>query len=333
VPAADENEEKLMRVFERVLGCEGFSVTDSFFDLGGHSLLVFKLISACAQELHYRPSVTDIFSAPSVRELCARMKTVDRSPYVNLVPLLPSPGKPLIVFVHAASGSAMPFFEVGQHLKADFSIYALQASEVTPGSHEVTLIEQLAAKYTEAVDSIRGLSPLIIASMGGCVALEMARHWRQRGVDIAAILMLDTLLPPKALASADEREAARQAILDLDVLGEEGWALAQIAEASELIARLERSLDANRRAFLEYQPDWFEAEVDYLRATEPFLNEARNFSAVYATPDRGWGKYIQKITVHEVAGHHFNLVAKENAESLAKTLRSIAGTRLTFSFV
>lgn len=335
VPAADENEEKLKRVFERVLGCEGFSVTDSFFDLGGHSLLVFKLISACAQELHYRPSVTDIFSAPSVRELCARMKTFDRSPGENLVPLFPSPGKPLIVFVHAASGSAMPFFEVGQHLKADFSIYALQASEGTPGGHEVTLIEQLAANYAEAVDSIRGLSPLIIAgwSMGGCVALEMARHWHQRGVDTAAILMLDTLLPPKALASADEREAARQAILDLDVLGEEGWALAQIAEASDLIARLERALDVNRRAFLEYKPDWFEAEVDYLRAAEPFLNEARNFSAVFATPDRGWGTYIQKVAVHGVAGHHFNLVAKENAESLAETIRSIAGMRLTFSLV
>jgi amino acid adenylation domain-containing protein len=332
VPPSGESEERMKCVFEQVLGCEGVSVTDSFFNLGGHSLLVFKLISMCVQEFSYRPSVADIFSSPSVRELCARMDSSDRRSDGNLVPLVPTPGKPIIVFIHAASGSALPFFEVAKRLSEDFSTFGLQASEVDDDNRDVTSIENLARSYVEAVDAIRGMSPLIIAgwSMGGCVGLEMVRQWRERGVDVAGLLMLDTLLPPKVLASADVRAEARRTILGIDVLGHEGLAPSQPDETSDTIARIERQLDANRLAFLDYEPAWFDGEIDYLRAVEPFP-DARKLPDTYSLADRGWGPHVRSVAVHDIAGNHFSLVSKEYAAALADTIRNVIEARLSFS--
>lgn len=334
VPSSGDSEERLKRVFEQVLGREGISVTDSFFNLGGHSLLVFKLISACAQEFHYRPSVADVFSSPSVRELSARMKASDRRPSASLVPLALTPGKPIIIFVHAGSGSALPFFEVAKRLGTDFSAFGLQALEVDDDSRMAS-IESLAASYVEAVDAVRGLSPLIIAgwSMGGCVGLEMVRLWREQGIDVAAILMLDTFAPPKVLASDDARAEARRAILEMDVLRLERDALSQLDEASDTVARLERILESNRRAFLDYEPSWFDGEIDFLRAVEPFPETGDEFPKTYSLADRGWGPQVRSVEVHDIAGNHFNLIAKENADALADTIRSIAEARLSFSVV
>jgi thioesterase domain-containing protein len=331
VPPSGEGEERLKRIFERVLGREDVSVTDSFFDLGGHSLLVFKLISACAQELHYRPSVPDIFSSPSVRELNAKMSLPGRVSNASLTPLNPAPGKPIIVFIHAASGSALPFYEVAKRLADDFSIFGLQAPDFDQDNHPSTSIKGLAASYIEEVDAVRGLSPVILAgwSMGGCVGLEMARRWRERGVEVAAVLMLDSFVPPGVLATAAERAEARKAIEETDFLGLEGIA----EDASEAATRLGHALRANRSAFLDYELIWFDGDVDYLRAVEPFPKTPVKFPAIYSSPDRGWGSHVRSVTAHDIAGNHFNLFAKENAAALADTIRGIAEARLSFSIV
>lgn len=327
-----EQEQRLLSIFEQILGTSGISVTDSFFELGGHSLLVFKLIAACAQELHVRPTVADVFSAPTVRELAARMSSSPGDPNASLVPLGPKPGKRLLVFVHAASGSVLPFFEVARRLD-DFSTYGLQSPEGDDAAAAAQSVHDLAARYVEAVDAVRGMSPVILAgwSMGGCVALEMAQRWRARGVDVAAVLMLDTWIPPAVLASPAEQAALRRTILDLDVLGLEGFSAEELDETPDAIARLSRVLDRNRVAFLDYDAPWFDGEVDLLRAAEAFPDPTARFPDEYALSDRGWHRRIRGVRVRAIAGNHFTLIAKENAGALASAIREIVDARLAYT--
>ena len=328
VRAQGDLEPRLKRIYESVLGVRDISVTDSFFSLGGHSLLIFKLITACSQELHVRPSVADVFAAASVRELAERMSSSLANPESNLVPLVPGAGKPLLVFVHAASGSAVPFFEVATHLADDYSTFALQSPKAG-GRGLRHSVEDLAARYFEAVDPLRGVAPLILAgwSLGGCVALEMARRWRQHGVEPNAILMLDTWVPPRVLTSAAAQAMARRAIHEIDVLGLEGLRSAELAETA-MVARLTEVLDANRAAFLDYDPAWFEGEVDLLRASDPIPDPAARFPDEYRRHDAGWERRISSVSVHEVPGNHFTLIAKENAGRLAATIRHVVEVRL-----
>ena len=68
-----ETEKALCSIFEEILGMERVGATDSFFDLGGSSLMVTNvMVSAEKQGLHF--AYSDVFSHPSARSLAAFLK-------------------------------------------------------------------------------------------------------------------------------------------------------------------------------------------------------------------------------------------------------------------
>lgn len=335
VAPSGEVETRMKRIFERVTGRESVSVVDSFFDLGGHSLLIFKLIAECEREFHFRPSAADVFSSPSVRELCTRIASQDRGCRKNLVPLGVQPGKPMVVFVHAASGSILPFVELARHIGPDYSTFGLESPEQEDLPHQQWTIEGLAERYVGAVDEVRDLSPVVLVgwSMGGCVCIEMVRRWQQQGTEVAALLMLDSWLPPATLSSPDQRADTRRLIEAIDVLEFEGVAPSEPAATTDALVRLRRALELNRHAFIHYEPARLDAEIDFLRATDPISTEENDFPAVYAAPDRGWSRHVRSVAVHEIPGNHFTLMSGDNARTLAEAIRNIAEQRLWFATV
>jgi acyl carrier protein len=56
-------------IFAEVLGRDAVSVTESFFALGGHSVLFFTLITACRARFGVALSAKDVLSALTAREL------------------------------------------------------------------------------------------------------------------------------------------------------------------------------------------------------------------------------------------------------------------------
>ena len=68
-----ETEKVLCDIFAEVLGVEKVGATDSFFDLGGSSLMVTNvMVNAEKQGLHF--AYSDVFSHPSARSLAAFLK-------------------------------------------------------------------------------------------------------------------------------------------------------------------------------------------------------------------------------------------------------------------
>ena len=73
VAPANETEKALCDIFAEVLGVEKVGATESFFDLGGTSLMVTNvMVKAEKQDLHF--AYSDVFSHPSARSLAAFLR-------------------------------------------------------------------------------------------------------------------------------------------------------------------------------------------------------------------------------------------------------------------
>jgi acyl carrier protein len=68
-PPLTNTEQMLATLWAETLGVERVDVDENFFDLGGDSLLAFRLVSRVASEYGIDASPEMIFDLPTVREL------------------------------------------------------------------------------------------------------------------------------------------------------------------------------------------------------------------------------------------------------------------------
>lgn len=320
-PAQGPVEEQLKAIFQEVLQAGDISVTTSFFDLGGHSLLAFKLTSACEQAFGVEVPIIEVFSHSSVRDLAAWIGTAESPRDPCLVPLAPSDDKPLLVCIHAASGTVLPFQPLAAALADEFSVLGLQAPGADGTGTPPDSIADYAHRYTLAVDTVRGSRAVTLVgwSMGGNIAVEMARQWQEAGVFQAmAVVLLDTTVTG-VQGEADlrrlrlEEELARRELAALEEV------VSGNAQPVRSIQGLKDTLDANFATFRrEPAPRWFDGKVELLvaSATASSLDTS-------VEPDLGWRPHVRQLGVSVLTGTHFDLLSPPRVPALAAALRSI----------
>ena len=69
----NEVETILVAIWEKVLRRTGISITDNFFDIGGHSLRAIRLVSLVKQELSVEIKLSQIFDQPTIEGLAQKV--------------------------------------------------------------------------------------------------------------------------------------------------------------------------------------------------------------------------------------------------------------------
>ena len=73
VAPGTDTERRIVAIWGELLGVEGIGIHDDFFELGGHSLMATRVLSRIGESLGVRLALRDIFDAPTVQGLAARV--------------------------------------------------------------------------------------------------------------------------------------------------------------------------------------------------------------------------------------------------------------------
>ena len=82
----NEMEERLVSIWQDILGVEKVGINDNFFELGGHSLKATILISRISKEFNIDISLTEVFRLPTVKKLISHMLDTQVTIYNQIQP-------------------------------------------------------------------------------------------------------------------------------------------------------------------------------------------------------------------------------------------------------
>jgi thioesterase domain-containing protein/acyl carrier protein len=301
--------EFLTQLWQDVLQLPTVTPEDNFFDLGGDSALAVQLFSriagACGQQF---PPVM-IYHVPTIASQAALLEqrsTPELSPLVRLKsgnddsPLFIAPG---------LGGGPAEFFQLVKYIHAPHAVYGLQPKGIEGFDTPCERIEEMAEFYLQAILEYQPHGPYLLAgySLGGLVALEMARTLQDKGQKVALLVMLDAypdvnslsagqrlrLLAQRTKLRARNFGAARPSQVRLG-------GLASPDDISTFAPAFERVKDAAYRALRRYRPRFYQGTAKFIRAAD--LSEFPD------DPKAIWSHLIGRLDVETAPGDHLGML-------------------------
>jgi thioesterase domain-containing protein/acyl carrier protein len=342
VAPRDDLELQLAQIWEEVLGVRPIGVKDNFFELGGHSLLAARLFASIENRLGKKLPLTIVFQGATVEHLAGVLrKEAKPGPRSSLVTLQPGGSKRPLFLVHPAGGHVFPYVHLARYLGPDQPCYGLEARGLEEGEEPHTRIEDMAADYIKALQTVQPKGPYLLGgwSMGGLVAFEMAQQLHAQGQSVDLLALLDARMTPP-----DEKlpDTDFDAMLLADFVRYFGLPL-DLAKSLSALPKdevLTRVLELAQRAglvppdvevsqahrFVELLKSDFQATRNYELHLYPgrvtLFKAGEELAGTSPDPTLGWSQWASgSVEVHVVPGNHANMVYKPHVEVLAEKLR------------
>jgi amino acid adenylation domain-containing protein len=189
-------EEKLARIWTRLLGLERISRNANFFDLGGHSLLAVRMLMLIEAEFGHSLNLTSLFKAPSIASLSPLLQQGGSpsisSPYV--VSIQPDGTKPPLFAIE----TPMLYRNIATHLGNNQPVIGLQLfNPAKPLEMKYSRLEDTAGECVRLIREIQPQGPYAVIGWcaAGVVAFETAQQLVQMGHEVSFIGILDGWAP------------------------------------------------------------------------------------------------------------------------------------------
>ena len=228
-------EATLIDLWSGLLGVTDIGPDDDFFDLGGHSLIAIRLMTAIRATFGVRLELASIFDASTVSGLAAAIRA-ERPDADSSEPSTDGPARrvstgrqlmtisdagerrPLFV-VHGAGGNVLFLWSLARAMRGERPIYGFQARGVNHDELPDPSAEAMAERYVAELRASHP-GPYLLGgySGGGVVALEMVNQLQALGETVDHVVLFDSVpsyigpLPRTTVWANTARHAMRRGV-------------------------------------------------------------------------------------------------------------------------
>ncbi|MFZ7087692.1 alpha/beta fold hydrolase [Curtobacterium sp. RRHDQ10] len=224
------------QIWAEVLGLHAVGLDDDFAELGGDSLSAEEMLAAVQERIGVDLRSSEVLEHPTVRDFARRVRAGAAAiPSHPDVVKLTSGGSGAPIFCISGAGAlSLTFLPLSRHL-AGHDVYAFQQHGLERRTMPDWSVPAAARRYLELMRVVQPRGPYLLIghSLGGLVALEIARMLTEAGEQVEHVVLLDTYLP---------RTTAQQGAMEFARLPQQ--------DATTPAARLRRGLDRQFRRVL-----------------------------------------------------------------------------------
>ncbi len=182
--------EDAMQLFKDVLQSDNIGPQTSFFEAGGDSLSLLRLMPALQMAFDVELEATALYSDPTPQGVVRALIAQDPDPLV-VIPIQPNGDQAPLYGVHVLGDNGSFFRPLSQVLGDQQPVFGLTVgllSEKTP-----TTVPDIAKFYLHQIERHQPEGPLslIAVSAGSYVTLELAQMLLKAGRDVHALILLD----------------------------------------------------------------------------------------------------------------------------------------------
>ncbi|PFJ04301.1 hypothetical protein COD67_20415 [Bacillus cereus] len=325
----DEIEYQLIKIWQDILQTEDVYVNDDFFNRGGHSLLVIKLISKIREKFGKEIKVSTLIKNPTVEGIaCLIRDKHDMTKSVSaLVPLQESEKKPFFC-VHPFMGNVFCYIQLARLLKNYCSFYGLQNPLIEKRVIDELTLSEVVQLYIEEIKRVQPEGPYRLGgwSLGGAIAYKIANELRNQGEEVELLVLIDTKVPSEQdhKTREDMLSYIYKHFIPLDLTEQEGELVHQQERLVEQLImegvlppdanlmNLKQVINAHRKCLN------IMAEQDLI----PYFGEVIYFSAEEGKElFTDWEPLLKgRVNKYSVPGLHEEIVASPAVEKIAKYL-------------
>jgi amino acid adenylation domain-containing protein len=310
MPPQNPLQQMIATIWEELLGLRNVGVRDSFFEIGGHSLLAAQMMDAVENACGVQVPLTMLFTHPTIADLAAAIRSRPLSPE-PVTALNTGGSRPPLFFLHGDfSGAGFYCIPLARALGDEQPFYAVHPHGLD-GRHVPESIEAMATERLRVLRSMRPTGPYFLGGHcnGAFVALEIARQLVQQGEEVPMVVLLDAKAPRQG-----PRGSAASTTDRVSPASQRGAGRGSIGPA-----RGKRDVFARYRAAVEsYAPAPYPGRVVVLRSENTRDRRA----------DLGWSVLGAGVETYTIPGDHHSSITRHVAETAARMKACIeAGLR------
>ncbi len=356
--AGAETEGMLCGLFAQLLEVPSVDRDDSFFDLGGDSILAMRLLARIETRLGRRIPVSTLFERPTAAGLARWLDGGASAEEAALLTLRNGDRAAPVWFIPPVHGNSLCYFELARRMSPGAAAIGLQM----PGlDDEQTPFDNLHALAQHLVSIVRRTQPqgpyrLIGWSLGGTIAHHMAVELQRQNEEVSVLVMI-AATPPTEEHFVEARKVLgeyevwkichmygsqmsfstggrvdlpahfakyrdvddNRAIAQLtEELGQKGMFTSDLTAAE--VGRWVRLFRASLRAF------------HYTDATTKYRGNALHIQSANHNPFHGtpmvnrklppgdWLNHVEELTAWKVPGDHINLMSRPWVDGVADAI-------------
>lgn len=324
-------ENRLLEIWRQNLGIEIIGLDDSFFTLGGDSLLAIQVLSQIEKEIGISLKLQTFYQFPTISRLAvAIFQQSETSCLISLRASTKDGLRPLFL-IPGIEGNIHVYKPLVEMLTFQGQIFGIQLDHAD--RKNITL-EEAASRYIDEIRKEQPKGPYLLCgfSFGGIIAYEMARQLTQKEEVLGFLGIIDAINPRHDLIRQRNELETLAFLIELLEGKEISSAALKNLTSKDLIERLLSSLGLNlltetqqQRIFEEiqqhlkalknYTPDLYRGNVIFFEAKDRSLHtQSVHLSTTWES------LIIGKIEIHEITGNHTTMMKTPHVENLAKLM-------------